>query len=71
MLYSDLTEYEKRRFNREYCPICGHLVSKEDNFEMLKVKNSRCIEYRFLHRKCLRKRTKAANIVSQLAIEEV
>lgn len=53
MLHKELTKYEKERFQRAACPICGFKVHSSEPFIMVKVKNSKATVYNFMHEKCL------------------
>lgn len=53
MTFSQLTEYQQRRFKRNnICPICRKAI-KNQEFEMLATKNGRLITYNFFHKSCL------------------
>lgn len=50
---SQLTAYERRRFNKERtCPVCGKEIRDFDDFIMLKKRNRRFVYYKFVHKEC-------------------
>ena len=53
MKYSELTKYEKEKFNHSACPICGSRMTSKEDFVMVRVRNSRAVVCNFLHEKCL------------------
>lgn len=53
MLHKELSKYEKERFQRAACPICGAKVHFTEPFVMVKVKNSKATVYNFMHERCL------------------
>lgn len=56
MNYKELSKYEKERFNKAACPICGKRIFSADPFILIKVRNSRYTVYNFLHEACLAKK---------------
>lgn len=54
MNYKDLTKYKKMRFDSNaYCKICKKPISKSASFEMIAVKNGKCMCYNFFHSDCV------------------
>lgn len=54
MIYKDLNDNQRRRFNRSNeCPICHQQINPNDSFILIKKKNRRCKEYTFYHERCL------------------
>lgn len=50
---SQLTAYQRRRFNKErVCPICGKELRDFDDFIMLRRRNRHKVYYKFIHREC-------------------
>lgn len=53
MIYSNLSPLEKRRIRANpICPICGQEINQEE-FEYIKYRHNKCVEYSFFHRSCL------------------
>lgn len=70
MIYSNLSDGEKRRFKQNnICPICGQGINTTDNFQFLTFRDGRFIRYRFFHLSCLGE-TKKTEVVTW-AKEEV
>lgn len=56
MTYAELSKYESQRFSAfNVCPLCGHEIERDENFEKVIVKDGRYKLYVFLHAKCVRK----------------
>lgn len=54
MLKNELTKYELSRFNKNCeCKICNNIIMDQDQFEMIKHKNGRFVNYAFVHTICL------------------
>lgn len=54
MTYSDLSKYEKSRFDScAYCKICKREVRKSDSFEIVKIRVGRGMKYNFFHTFCV------------------
>ena len=54
MVYMDLNDNQRRRFNRaDTCPICHQKINHNENFILIKTKNRRCKQYIFYHTECL------------------
>lgn len=54
MIYSELTHYEKLRFDKEcFCKICKQKIFRYQTFEMTKTKVGKSIKYNFFHRNCI------------------
>lgn len=54
MTYSDLTKYEKSRFDpHPYCKICKKEVKKTESFELIKIKVGKATKYNFFHTFCV------------------
>lgn len=50
---SQLTEYEKKRLNRQrVCPICGTEIRDYNSFYMFKRRDRRSVDYTFVHKPC-------------------
>lgn len=59
MIYSELSETSKRRFQGSVCPICNKPILSTDNVEYVKFQHSRNKIYVFLHTSCLYLASKA------------
>ena len=55
MLYTELNQTERRRFNHNFvqCPVCKESIDKSDSFQMIKFPYSGRKAYMFFHTKCL------------------
>lgn len=54
MIYKDLNDNQRRRFNRSsVCPICHQEISPKEDFILIKTRVKRCKEYVFYHERCL------------------
>ena len=53
MVFRELTEYQRRVFNKQrICPICGKEILDFDDFKMLRVRHRRNVYYNFIHKGC-------------------
>lgn len=53
MNYKNLTDLERRRFNKScICQKCHHQINPDENFFLVKKRNKRCKEYIFYHVNC-------------------
>lgn len=53
MIYSNLSPVERRRIKmNSICPICGKEIDQEE-FEYIKYRYHKCMNYTFFHRSCL------------------
>lgn len=53
MVIRELTQYERRVFNRHrICPVCHKEILDFDEFLMLKIRNRRRVYYNFIHKEC-------------------
>lgn len=53
MNYKNLTDLERRRFNKACsCQKCKQPIKPNENFYLVKKRNKRCKEYFFYHIKC-------------------
>ena len=71
MLYKELSKYEKERFQRAACPICGDKVHVSEPFVMVKIKNSKATVYNFLHEKCLAHKYRVENVADDFMNQPV
>lgn len=54
MVFGELTEYQKRRFQQmKRCPICGRPIDVGESFQVVKVRRSKAIYYTFIHDACI------------------
>lgn len=54
MQVSDLTNYQKRRFESSCtCRICKQKISSTESFELLKTKVGKSMHYSFFHTRCV------------------
>lgn len=54
MVFGELTEYQKRRFQQmKRCPICGRPIDVGESFQVVKVRRSKAIYYTFIHDTCI------------------
>lgn len=56
MIYDDLTQYEKHRFDdNPRCIYCGEIIKKNSQFRFIKNRFGRYVIYSFIHRGCILK----------------
>ena len=54
MLFGELTEYQKKRFQQmKKCPLCGRVIDVGESFQLVKVRRSKAIYYTFIHDTCI------------------
>ena len=54
MVYKDLDDNQRRRFNRSnVCPICHQKIKDDEDFIIIKTRIRRCKQYTFYHKGCL------------------
>lgn len=51
---TELTEYEKRRFNNEKtCSNCGNLIIDNEEVVIAKIRCGKSVKYEFYHKNCV------------------
>lgn len=68
MIYSDLNDNQRRRFNRlDVCPICHQKIDVNENFVLIKKRNRRYKVYTFYHERCLFDESKKETKIEQVS----
>lgn len=54
MIYDNLSDYEKLRFNQsDFCPICKRVIKRTDQVSLMKTRYGKSIIYSFFHLSCI------------------
>lgn len=55
MKYEEMTFQQKRRFRGSRCPMCGRVINRYQDVQLVQVRDGRCIHNFYIHSSCLLK----------------